>query len=201
MKVHESRRFSARDIHVGRDLPQVRVERALVDAAVWSRTARSACGVLAAGVQQRLTTPARLMAELEAAGAVRYRRVLVPALMDIEGGPEAVSENDFIRFCSRHGLPRPVHQQVRVDSAGRRRYLDATLCRSDGGLVHVEIDGALHLVVSTYWAETAKGNELVIGRERLLRFPSYAIYASEASAADQIRRALDVSAPRLAVAT
>ncbi|MGN6473816.1 MAG: hypothetical protein ACTHK4_09250, partial [Mycobacteriales bacterium] len=54
VKVHESRRFGPEDIHPGRVLPQVRIERALIDAAVWSRPPRTACGIVAAGVQQRL---------------------------------------------------------------------------------------------------------------------------------------------------
>lgn len=193
VKVHESRRFSAADLHPGRALPQVRVERALVDAAVWSTTPRTACGVLAAGVQQRLTTPDRLLTELAAAGAVRHRRVLARALVDIAGGAQAVSEIDFIRFCRRNRLPPPVMQECRRDSSGRRRYLDATFEAGDGRLVRVEIDGALHLVVSTYWTDMARGNELVIGGERVLRLPSYVIYANDPVAVDQIRRALNLS--------
>lgn len=199
VKIHESRRFSAEDLHPGRALPQVRIDRALVDAAVWSRSPRTACGILAAGVQQRLTQPERLIAELERAGAVRHRRVLAAALVDIAGGAHAVSELDFLRFCRRHGLPRPVLQRVRVDSSGRRRYLDATLRRADGRLIHVEVDGALHLVAQTYWADMSRGNELVIGHEPVLRFPSYVIYADDSVAVDQLRRALGLSglaAPR-----
>jgi hypothetical protein len=193
VKVHESRRFGPSDIHVGRALPQVRVERALVDAAVWSARPRTACGVLAAGVQQRLTTPAKLLTELDVAGAVRHRRLLAAALVDIAGGAQAVSEIDFLRFCRRNGLPRPELQVVRRDAAGRRRYLDATLRGRDGLPVRVEIDGALHLVVQTYWDDMARGNDLVIGREQVLRFPSYVIYADDAVALDQLRRALGLS--------
>src|SRR3954466_16197878 len=59
VKVHESRRFAPESLHPSVWPPRVRVERALVDAAVWSTRPRSACGVLAAGVQQRLTTADR----------------------------------------------------------------------------------------------------------------------------------------------
>lgn len=193
VKVHESRRFGASDIHAGRALPQVRVERALIDAAVWSARPRTACGVLAAGVQQRLTTPDKLVLELEMAGAVRHRRLLLAALADIGGGAQAVSELDFLRFCRRHGLPRPTLQTVRMDSRGRRRYLDATFRARNGELVDVEIDGALHLVVRTYWDDMARLNELVIGRDRVLRFPSYVIYADDPAAVQQLRTALGLS--------
>jgi hypothetical protein len=193
VKVHESRRFGPEDLHPGRRLPQVRIERAILDAAAWSRSPRTACGLLAAGVQQRATTVARLRTELEGAGAIRHRKLLARALVDIEGGAQAMSEIDFVRFCRRHGLPRPLLQAVRRDRHGRRRYLDATFERRDGRLVRVEIDGALHLVVQTYWDDMSRGNELVIDAETILRFPSYVIYANDQRAVDQIRRALDLS--------
>jgi very-short-patch-repair endonuclease len=193
VKVHESRRFGPGDLHPGRQLPQVRIERALVDAAAWSRSPRTACGVLAAGVQQRSTTASRLRTELDGAGAVCHRRLLARVLTDIEGGAQAMSEIDFLRFCRRHGLPRPALQVVRRDRQGRRRYLDATFERRDGRLVRVEIDGALHLVVKTYWDDMSRGNDLVIDDETVLRFPSYVIHANEPRAVDQIRRILNLS--------
>jgi very-short-patch-repair endonuclease len=200
-KIHESRRFSADDVHRGRGLPQVRIERALIDAATWSRNPRTACGVVAAGVQQRLTTAGRLFDELADAGQVRHRRLLAAALVDIEGGAHAVSEMDFLRFCRRNGLPKPEQQKVRREASGRRRYLDATFRRSDGRLVRVEVDGALHLVVQTYWNDMSRGNELVIDRELVLRFPSYVVYANDAAAVSQLRRALKLSEPQRHIAS
>lgn len=196
VKVHESRRFTADDIHPSAWPPRVRIERALVDAAVWSRRARTACGVLAAGVQQRLAVAERLLDELDTAGRVRHRQVLRAALVDIGGGAHAVSEIDFVRFCARNGLPKPVHQRVRRDADGRRRYLDATLIGRGGKVVRVEIDGALHLVVQTYWDDMARGNELSIDRETALRFPSFVIHADDEQALAQLRRALDLSGPQ-----
>ncbi len=195
VKVHESRRFTAEDVHPGSWPPRVRIERALVDAAAWSPRPRTACGILAAGVQQRLTTAARLMVTLDRAGAIRYRQILRSALVDIAGGADAVSEIDFIRFCRRNRLPRPQHQQVRRDPDGRRRYLDATLVGPTGAVVRVEIDGALHLVVSTYWDDMSRGNELAISRETALRFPSALIYLDDPRIVDQLRRALHLSGP------
>jgi hypothetical protein len=157
--------------------------------------------VLAAGVQQRLVTPAALRVELEGAGAVKHRRTLLSALVDIEGGAQAVSELDFVRFCRRNGLPRPTLQEVRIDSFGRRRYLDATLRRQDGGVIRVEVDGALHLVASTYWSDMARGNDLVIGNERVLRFPSYVIHANDPTALAQLRRALGLSVSNGSIAS
>jgi hypothetical protein len=188
-KVHESRRFTADDIHPTRTPPQVTIERALVDAAVWSPRPRTACGVLAAGVQQRLTTARRLQEVLEGAGRVRHRRLLLSVLADIEGGAQAVSEIDFLRFCRRHGFPKPTLQS-RADTKGKRRYLDATFIRSDRRLIGVEIDGAAHLLVTTYWHDMRRLNDLVIDGRRVLRFPSAAIYADDPDAVAQLRAAL-----------
>jgi hypothetical protein len=193
VKVHESRRFGLGDLHPGRRLPQVRIERALVDAASWSRSPRTACGLLAAGVQQRATTVPRLRDELDIAGKIRHRSLLARALTDIEGGAHAMSEIDFLRFCRRHGLPRPVLQAVRRDRSGRRRYLDATFERAGGRPLRVEIDGALHLLVRTYWDDMSRGNELVIDNEAVMRFPSYVIHANDPTAVEQLRRVLDLS--------
>jgi hypothetical protein len=195
--VHESRRFSEAHIHRTRTPPQVPIDRALVDAAAWSTSPRTAAGLLAAGVQQRLTTAQRLRDELEKAGSIRHRRLMRAVLVDIEGGAQAVSEVDFLRFCRRHALPKPV-LQVRVDTRGKRRYLDATFRRRDGRLIGVEIDGAAHLIVATYWHDMRRLNDLVIDGRRILRFPSAAIHADDADAVTQLRTALhlDVSERR-----
>lgn len=195
VKVHESRRFGVDDLHPAVWPPRVRVERALIDAATWSRRPRAAVGVLAAGVQQRLTTAPRIQAELDVAGAIRYRSLMTSALVDIAGGAHAVSEIDLIRFCRRNGFPEPVRQVVRRDSSGRRRYLDATLIGPHGAVVRVEVDGALHLVVQTYWQDMIRDNEMSIGRELLIRLPSYVIHADDPDAIDQLRRALQLSGP------
>jgi hypothetical protein len=193
VKVHESRRFSAEDIHPASFPPRVRLTRAVVDAASWSRTPRATCGLLAAAVQQRLCTAGQLLAELDRAGAIRRARLMRTALADIEGGAHAMTEIDFVRFCVRNGLPRPLHQQVRRDASGRRRYLDATLRGPTGVEVRVEIDGALHLVVETYWDDMQRSNDLAIGREVALRFPSYVIYADDPAAVAQLRAALKLN--------
>ena len=193
VKVHESRRFTGEDIHESKSPPMVTVERALIDAAAWSRSPRTACGLLAAGVQQRLTTAERLTEMLASVGRVRHRRLLGRVLMDIAGGAQAVSEVDFLRFCARHGMPRPT-LQVRRDVNGRRRYLDAVFRRADGQTVRVEIDGAAHLVVSTYWSDMVRHNDFTLHREPLLRFPSAYIHAADPVAVAQLRAALGLSA-------
>jgi hypothetical protein len=128
-------------------------------------------------------------------GVVRHDQLTALGVADHQGGAHAVSEIDFGRFCRRNGLPLPQRQVVRRDSRGRRRYLDATLVGRYGAVVRVEIDGALHLVVKTYWDDMARDNELSISRELLIRLPSFVMHADDPLALDQLRRALDLSGP------
>lgn len=186
--VHLSRRFAPGDLHPTRKPPQVRVDRALVDAAAWSATPRRACAILAAAVQQRLTTVPRLADQLDRAGQIRHCAVLAAVLRDIDGGSQSLAEIDFFRLCRRFRLPPPQRQRLRVDARGRRRYLDA-----DFGNVVVEVDGALHLRPLDWWADMARQNELAIDGRRVLRFPSLVIRTQPQVVAEQLRRALPAS--------
>ena len=190
--VHESRRYlPSVDPHPARVPPMTRLERSIVDASAWTWHPRSACGLIIAAVQQRLTRPVLLRNELERVGQVRHRTLLRTVLSDVEGGAEALSEVDFGRLCRRHRLPTPVRQQVRLDPHGRRRYLDVEMRTRSGKQLGIEIDGAAHLIVGTYWTDMARANELIISGQSLLRFPTVALYCDEYTVVDQLRRALD----------
>jgi hypothetical protein len=185
VRVHVSRRYDGFDIHETRTPPQVRAERALVDAAAWSSTPRRACGILAAGVQQQLTTATRLRSELIGAGFVRHRKVLLAVLGDIEGGARSLAEVDLGIIARKAGLPPPRRQAVRTDSGGRRRYLDA-----DFGAFSVEVDGAVHLLPLTYWNDMSRQNDIVIGSGRpILRFSTIALRTDRAAVARQLAAA------------
>jgi hypothetical protein len=191
VKVHESRRYEpGRDLHPAASPPRTRTERSAIDAAAWSRNSRTACGLLAAVVQQRLALPHRLTEELAAAGRVRHFTLLGRALADISGGSTALSEIDFVRLCRRHALPEPRRQRLRRDSSGRRRYLDAEFRARDGSTVVVEVDGAVHLLVQTYWDDMDRQNSLTVRGERVLRYPTVAFYLQPARTMREIGVAL-----------
>ncbi|MGH8894178.1 MAG: hypothetical protein ACRDWY_12885 [Actinomycetes bacterium] len=174
--VHESRRHTAQDVRRKGGLRLHSVERSAVDAATWSRSGRTACGVLAATVQQRLTTADRLLAELDVVGRVWGRRLMRGAVADIAGGSEALSEIDFVRFCRHRGLPEPVRQSVRRDAAGRRRYLDVEWRLPDGRSLIVEIDGVGHVDVDRWYEDLLRTAELVAGGSaEPLRLPALAV--------------------------
>jgi hypothetical protein len=189
VEVHESRRFSSDQIMHFAGFDVTTLSRSAIDAAVWSRDVLTGHRVLVAVVQQARLRPRTLIDELDAAGKVRHRKVLRSLLLDLEGGAEALSEVAFLAFCRRHGFPRP-ELQARLDSGGRRRYLDAKFRRPDGSVFHVEIDGGVHLTLATRWKDTRKDNDAALDRRLVLRFPSVAIATDDPDAVRQICRAV-----------
>jgi hypothetical protein len=165
-----------------------RVAPALALAASTFRNPRPACGILAAGVQQRLATPEQLAEVIAGRTHMRHHAILRLAVDDIGQGAQALSEIDLGRLCRRFGLPTPSRQEVRVLPDGRRRYLDAVWRRGDGKRVVVEVDGALHLVPRRWWDDQLRQNELVIAGGLVLRFPSAIVRLEPALVADQLRR-------------
>lgn len=185
VRLHIARGFSTADLHPGRSLPTVRVERALVDAACWTVPPRRACAVLAAGVQQRLTTAERLQAELASRTSGRHLPLLRLVMGDIAGGADSFAEIDFGWLTRRAGLATPLRQAFRLDSGGKRRFLDADL----GGFF-VEIDGAVHLRPLHYWDDMERQNDLLIVTGKpILRFASVAIRIAPNAVLAQLRSA------------
>lgn len=163
---------------------------ALLVAAASFNTARPACGLLAAAVQQQRVSAPNLARAIERFPRVRHRPLLVAAISDIAQGADALSEIDFVRLCRQFKLPAPVQQAVRRERSGRRRYLDASWRRRDGRLVVVEVDGALHLSPKRWWDDQLRQNELALADALVLRFPSVVVRTEQAVVAAQLRRAL-----------
>lgn len=174
--------FSHRRLH--------RLAPSLLIAAGSLPCARSASGLIAAAVQQRLVRPAQVSTALDGQLRLRHRRSLQLALDDIAQGAQALSEIDFLRLCRRFGLPRPDQQAVRTDSTGRRRYLDASWTLPDGTLVAVEVDGALHLSPRRWYADQLRQNELTLSGARVLRYPSVVVRTEPELVAAQLSHVL-----------
>ena len=110
---------------------------------------------------------------------------MLPAMPS--GGAHSLPEVEFLRLCRRAGLPAPTCQVSRVDSGGRRRYLDAYF--EEYG-VHVEIDGEQHDEPRARWADMRRQNNLWIAGDRVLRFPAWLVRRHPARVAAQVRAAL-----------
>ena len=191
VKVHESRRFPGPQEYRWREgIPMTSLARAAVDAAAWSSDIGAALRTLVAPLQARRLRPEQISQQLDLAGRVRYRRELRALLDDMTGGAQALSEVEFLRFCRRHGFPKP-RCQARLDSLGKRRYLDAEFrCRS-GRLLRVEIDGGIHLKLEIRARDTIKDNDAHLAGELVLRYASYSIYTDDPVVVRQLKVALD----------
>ncbi|MGN9910300.1 DUF559 domain-containing protein [Phytohabitans sp. LJ34] len=185
--VHRAYRVPIEDQHrMGRP-PCTMPARSLVDAAQWAASDRDAAAIIAAGFQQRLVAAVDMTPVLERMPRIKRRRLIVEAVADAAGGAESIAEMDFARLCRRHQLPEPSRQVARVDSAGRRRYRDVYF---DRWRVHVEIDGAQHLRVASWYADMRHHNEIAIAGDTLLRFPAWLVRHKPDEVATQLRAAL-----------
>ncbi|EAP99914.1 hypothetical protein JNB_07084 [Janibacter sp. HTCC2649] len=152
----------------GSGLPRVRPEHAVVHAALWARSDREAALVLCLVVQQRLTTPIRLLEAWRGARKTGSRiPFLTEVVIDICDGAQALGELDFARLCREVGLPPPTRQCVRHGADGRV-YLDT--CWEEVGLA-VEIDGGHHQWALNPVDDALRQNDLVIGGDVMLRIP------------------------------
>jgi hypothetical protein len=194
--VHESRRHSPDDLvrATGRP-PAHTAARAGVDGAAWQSSARTASGLLAAVVQQRLASVDALSEELARAGRVRHRRVMATTLREIAGGADSLAEIDFGRLCARAGLPQPYRQSTRTDDLGRLRYRDVEWLRADGVRVIGEIDGIGHLDSTRWYDDVMRDAELSVAERDAVRFriPSSAIHTEPDRVVGIVRRLLTAS--------
>lgn len=147
----------------GTSPPRCRLEPAILLFAAADRSTRTAQGVLAAAVQQRRTTPARLLAWLERLAPLHKAPLLRQALVEMAGGAQSLAEIEVKRLCRSHGLRVPDRQVARRDADGRLRYTDCEWRLADGRTLVLEVDGAFHMDAE-HWEDD-------IARQRALTAP------------------------------
>jgi hypothetical protein len=187
VRVHESRRLRPADVLRQGGLPRTGVERSAIDAAAWQPFPRFACLILAAVVQRRLTTAARLGAELSGVGRVRHKAYMRLALTDIAEGAHSLGELDLAALCRRFGLVSPTRQVLRRDAGGRRRYLDAEWRLPSGEIVVLEVDGSHHLDVASWQADMKRERSVVVSRRWVLRATVFEVRLEVAAIAADLR--------------
>ena len=126
-------------------IPVCRLEPALLLFAGYQARPRPAHAVLAASVQQRLTTVERLLEWVDSLRPLRGAKGFRRTLGDIAGGAHSGAELDVRRMCATFGLPPPVSQRARTDSAGQRRWTDCEWRLPNGTVIVLEVDGSFHL--------------------------------------------------------
>lgn len=178
----------------GAGVPRVRPERAALRAAEWARTDREAVLVLCLVVQQRLTSPARLLAAWQDVAVSRRRRLLHAAVRDICDGAHSLGELDVAALCRHAGLPEPTRQVVRHGPNGRV-YLDVAW--EDVGLV-LEIDGGHHALALHPVDDALRQNEVTLGAEMVLRVPVLGLRLQREQFMEQVVRAHRLRSERAA---
>lgn len=174
---HETRRPFEQWVLVGSSPPRLELEYAALLRAERERSVKVGVGLLAATVQQNLTTTEQLyLASLEIR-KLRHGETLRLALADIAGGAHSFAEIEIGRICYEHGLAAPTRQALRHDRDGRRRYLDCVWELADGTVVVLEIDGSFHLQTENWWRDMQRERGLVIDKARVLRCSTFELRA------------------------
>lgn len=170
------------------DLPVARIEPAVLHFAAYQHSPRTAQGLLAATVQQQLTTPAALLTWVRSMRPLRWAPMFRQALGEIAGGAHSMAELDVGRLCRDAGLQPPARQVRRQDATGRTRYTDCEWQLPDGRTVLLEIDGAFHMEVE-HWEDD-------LARQRALTSPDRIVIRCTARELrdDQDRVAADLRA-------
>ena len=117
---------------------------------------RTAGGLLASVVQQRLTSADRLLEWLQRLQPLPRAKLMRSLLLDIRGGAESMAEIDLGRICRRFDLVVPDRQRQRKDSRGKVRWTDAEWDLPDGRTLVLEVDGAFHMEVEHWGADVRR---------------------------------------------
>lgn len=148
-------------------VPVCRPTAAVLLWAAEQENVRTARGVLAAVVQQRLATPQQLLVELGRLGRLRWAADLRQTLTEIAGGAQSVAELDVRRMCRRHGIVLPTRQVKRYDADGRVRYTDCEWRLADGRIMVLEVDGIFHMDVEQ-WEDDLSRQRALSGTDRVI---------------------------------
>lgn len=168
-------------------LPLARVEPAALLWAAYDAAMRPAYGLLAATVQQRLTTPERLLEWIDQLRPLRRARPLKRLLSEVAGGAHSGAEADVALMCRRAALARPARQRARTDSAGRRRWTDCEWDLPDGRVLVLEVDGSFHMEVRQWSADKQRGRRLATTGRVVVGCTAYEVRHEDAALAADLR--------------
>lgn len=173
-------------VHV-HGLPMCRIEPAVLLFASQQSSSRTVSGVLAAVVQQRLTTPDRLAHWLTRLAPLRGAGQMRQALADVTDGAQSTAEIDVRRMCRAAGLCPPRRQVRRRDAAGRVRYTDCEWRLADGRVLVLEVDGGFHMEVEHWEEDIARQRALAASDRMIVRCTARELRDEPELVAEQLR--------------
>ncbi|GAA1166333.1 hypothetical protein [Nocardioides aquiterrae] len=177
-------------------IPTCRLEPAVLLFAAYQTTPRPAHGVIAASVQQRLTTAERMVEWIDVLRPLRWAKPFKRTLGDIAGGAHSGAELDVRRMCRRYGIPMPTGQQARVDRSGKRRWTDCEWTLPDGTTLVLEVEGSFHLDVLESMSDHRRGRRLTTANRIVIRCSAFELRFEPAEvAADLIALGLPGRVP------
>jgi hypothetical protein len=148
-------------------LPVCRLEPAVLLHAGYDATPRAAHALVAAVVQQRLTTAERMIEWVDNLRPLRRARPFKATLSDVAGGAHSGAELAAGVMCRRFGFPLPDRQRSRPDKDGRQRWTDCEWDLPDGTTLVLEVDGSFHMEVR-HWAADIKRTRRLTTRSRIV---------------------------------
>lgn len=157
------------------DLPVCRVEPAALIFAGYERNQRTAHGLLAACVQQRLTTPRALAEWVDRLRPLRRARQFRALISDLDCGVHSLAERDVRKACRLFRVAQPVSQRRRRDRSGRVRFTDCEWKLPDGRTLILEVDGAFHDDVLQAMDDRARDRKLTNERTVVIHCSAYEI--------------------------
>lgn len=156
-------------------IPRCQLEPAVLLWAAYDAPVRSAHGVLAAAVQQRLTTPTALTEWIRRLRPLRRAPDFRATLADISGGSHSLAEAGVARMCRQFGLPLPRRQTRRQDSAGVDRWTDCEWDLPDGTTLVLEVDGSFHLDVGQWQDDLRRTRRITAPGRLVVRCTAYEV--------------------------
>jgi hypothetical protein len=147
--------------------PCTRVEDTVLDLIEVAPTFDDAYMWICRAVGRRRTTADRIRIAMDARRKMRWRREIVIALGDAEGGALSVLEYRYVHRVERpHGLPA-ARRQARIRQRTGNRYLDNLY---EPFAVCVEIDGTAAHPGDEQWRDKRRDNANMVGGILTLRF-------------------------------
>lgn len=154
-------------------IPRCRLEPAILLWAGYDAHVRPAHGIIAATVQQRLTTAERLVEWVDLLRPLRRAKAFKRTIGDIGGGAQSGAELDVRRMCRRFSMRLPDRQRMRADRAGKRRWTDCEWDLPDGTTLVLEVDGAFHIEVRQQGEDFKRARRITTRNRIVVRCSAY----------------------------
>jgi predicted transcriptional regulator of viral defense system len=147
--------------------PCTRVEDTVLDLIETALTFDDAYAWICRAIGRRRTTAQRIRHAMDARRKMRWRREIMIALGDADGGALSVLEYRYVHRVERpHGLPA-ARRQARISQRSGNRYLD-NLYQEYG--VCVELDGTAAHPADEQWRDKRRDNANTVSGLVTLRF-------------------------------